>query len=161
MRCINRHTLWDRYVHVWTLRKVVNIKHPLTLAWSEVFKASVLFCSIENMYIIQNIGLVGVSFDLLWVFANSLWDRDLCCSEPSTEVLWGGLSRDTLFCSEPAVYLHSHSVETAGTLVNDTEVAVAAQGRGRLTLVVVVVANSILELVNLGVLGLKFTLEMA
>lgn len=57
--------------------------------------------------------------------------------------------------------LHSHPVEAAGTLVDDTEAAVAvvAQGRWRAAQAVVV-ANSILKLINLGNLALQFTLEM-
>ena len=56
---------------------------------------------------------------------------------------------------------HSHPVEAAGTLVDDTEAAVAvvAQGRRRAAQAVVV-ANGILELVDLGDLGLQFPLEV-
>lgn len=57
--------------------------------------------------------------------------------------------------------LHSHLVEAAGTLVDDTEAAVAVVAqRGWRAEKAVVIANSILKLVDLGDLGLQFPLEM-
>lgn len=57
--------------------------------------------------------------------------------------------------------LHHHPVKAAGTLVDDTEAAVAVVAEGwRRTTKAVVVANSILKLVNLGDLGLQLPLEI-
>lgn len=59
------------------------------------------------------------------------------------------------------MHLHSHPVEAAGGLVDDTEAggAVGAPGLGGAAQTAVV-ANSILELVHLGDLGLQLTLEI-
>lgn len=100
-------------------------------------------------------------FNLLWVFAESLCNWDVFSSESPAEVLWGGFSRDALFGFEPAVDLYSDPVEAAGTLVNDAEAAVAVVAKARRQEAqAVVVADSILELVNLGDLGLQFPLDM-
>lgn len=100
-------------------------------------------------------------FHLLGVFVDSFCDGDVRRSRTPTKVLGCGFSRDPLFCFEPAVNLHSHPLETTGTLVDDAEVAVAVVAKGRRRVAQAVgVADSILELVDLGDLGLEFPLEM-
>jgi len=86
---------------------------------------------------------------------DGLGSRSVCCSEASTEVLRSGFSRDAFLCFEPSVDFHSHPVEAAGTLVDDTVAAVAA-----VVAHAGVVADGILELVDLGSLGLQFHVEM-
>lgn len=79
-----------------------------------------------------------------------------------TEVLRRRLCRDSLFCLQPSVNLHSHPLETAGTLVDDADVPVEVGDPGRRWRVAqaVGVAKSILELVDLGEFGLQLTLEL-
>lgn len=99
---------------------------------------------------------------LLRVFADGLCRGDVCWSESSTEVFRSGLRRDAFLCFEPAVDFHSHSVETTGTLVDGAEtVATAVVGQGRWRAgQTFVVANCILELLDLQDFSLQFLLEM-
>ncbi len=155
--CTNQHTLSAWHNHVFMIHVLELPRLPSNATDMKVFTMIMPLKSTEDMFHIKNINFV-CPFNLLWVFVDG---KDVCCSDPCTEVFWGGFSRDTLFCFEPAVDLHSHPVEAAGTLVDDTEAAVAmvAQSRRRAAQAAVV-ANSILKLVDLGDLGLQFPLEM-
>ena len=78
------------------------------------------------------------------------------------EVLRSWFCRDTLFGLQPAVNLHSHPLETTGTLVDDTEAWMevgVASGGGWVT-EATSVTNSILELVELGEFGFQLLLEV-
>ncbi|TNN55422.1 hypothetical protein EYF80_034372 [Liparis tanakae] len=88
--------------------------------------------------------------------------EDTTHMEHNRKVLRGGFSRDAFLCFEPAVDFHSHPVEAAGTLVDDAVAAVGAVvARGRRGAAQAgVVADGILELVDLGRLGLQFHAEM-
>lgn len=98
--------------------------------------------------------------NLLRVFGDSF--GDVGCLHLLTEVLRRGFCRDAFLGLQPSVNLHSHPLETTGTLVDDAEASVQAGVAGRWGWVAkaVGVANSILELVDLAEFGLQLSLEL-
>lgn len=87
---------------------------------------------------------------------------DMGCLHLSTEVPRVGFCRHSLFCLEPAVNLHSHPMELTGTLVDDAEASAVVGDPGACWWMtqVIGVANSILELVDLGDFGFKLLLKL-
>lgn len=122
--------------------------------WS---KDQILDCwGLQHLLVLQAAG----NANLLRVFGDSF--GDVGCLHLLTEVLRRWFCRDSLFCLQPSVNLHSHPLEATGTLVDDTEawVEVGEADRWWWVAEAVGVANSILELVDLGEFGFQLPLEL-
>lgn len=122
----------------------------------------VLFLSLVCGYLpLQlHVSQAGINVNSPWVFVDGF--GDMGCLHLSTEVPGVWFCRHSLFCLEPPLNLHSHPMELTGTLVDDAEASGVGGHPGEWCgmTTVIGVANSILELVDLGDFGFKLLLKL-